>query len=187
MKTIAFVTTNKSKIDEVNEVLKEYGFVAVQQEGEKKEDKDANMQSIAKDAAKELSQELNIPVIVEDTGLFFSAYNNFPGAQSKFVFNGIGYEGILRLLEGKDRAAYFETVIAYCEPNKEPVSFDGKMEGTISEKVSNPQEAYMPYDSLFVPNGEEKPICQMTIQKKSSLSQRSVATKKLGEFLKNNN
>ena len=68
MKTIAFVTTNKSKIDEINDVLKEYGFEAVQKDAEKREDKDADMETVAKSAARELAQELNIPLIVEDTG-----------------------------------------------------------------------------------------------------------------------
>jgi len=184
MKTIAFVTTNKSKIDEINDVLKEYGFEAVQKDAEKREDKEADMETIAKSAAKELSQELNMPLIVEDTGLFFKAYDNFPGPQPKFVFKGIGYDGIFRLLEGKDRRAYFETVIAYCEPNKEPVCFDGKMEGSIDEKISEPQSEYMPYASIFIPNGFDKTVSQMTMQEKNTLSQRSKATKKLGEFLK---
>lgn len=186
MKTIAFVTTNKSKIDEINDVLKEYGFEAVQKDAEKREDKDADMETVAKSAARELAQELNIPLIVEDTGLFFKAYDNFPGPQPKFVFKGIGYDGIFRLLEGKDRRAYFETVIAYCEPGEEPVCFDGKMQGKITQEIFGPQSEYMPYDSIFVVDGTKNPICKMTMQEKGNLSQRGEATKKLGEFFKNN-
>jgi len=186
MKKIIFVTTNMSKVDQINDVLKEYKFVAEQNNAEKREDKDADMETVAKSAAKELSIELNIPLIVEDTGLFFKAYDNFPGPQPKFVFKGIGYDGIFRLLEGKDRKAYFQTVIAYCEPNKEPICFEGKMEGKITQEIFEPREDYMPYDSIFIAEGANNPNCQMTTEERSALPQRSKATKKLGEFLSTN-
>lgn len=185
MKKIAFVTTNKSKAEEINDALKEYGFCVEQIKADKREDKDADMETVAKCAAKELCEELKMPLIVEDTGLFFKAYDNFPGSQPKFVFKGIGYDGIFRLLDGKDRSAYFETVIAYCEPGKDPVCFDGKMHGQVSEEIFEPKSDYMPYDSIFVPEGKDKPICQIVIQEKGLFSQRGQATKKLGEYLKN--
>jgi len=186
MKKITFITTNKSKAEEINDVLKQYGFEVERKDAEKKEDKDADMKAVAKSSAKELCEQLNIPLIVEDTGLFFKAYNNFPGSQPKFVFKGIGFDGIFRLLNGKDQCAYFETVIAYCEPGSEPVCFDGKMEGMITQEIFEPQSEYMPYDSIFIPVGAENPICKMTIEEKSALSQRGKATRKLGEYLQTN-
>ena len=185
MKKITFITTNKSKAEEINDVLKEFGFEVEQKAMEKREDKDADMEEVAKSAAKELCEQLKIPLIVEDTGLFFEAYNNFPGAQPKFVFKGIGYDGIFRLLKDKDRGAYFETVIAYCEPGKDPVCFDGRMNGIITEKIFEPQSEYMPYDSIFISDGIQNPNCMMSMEEKSAFSMRGKVTRKLGEYLKN--
>ncbi|PIR93006.1 hypothetical protein COT99_02985, partial [Candidatus Falkowbacteria bacterium CG10_big_fil_rev_8_21_14_0_10_43_10] len=43
------------------------------------EDKEKEMAEVAAESAKHLSKKLNKPVITEDTGLYFKAYNNFPG------------------------------------------------------------------------------------------------------------
>lgn len=100
MKRLIFITSNKHKVEEIGAVLKDFGIEIEQLKMEYEEDKEAGMEEVAKKAAKQLAEKLKKPVIVEDTGLFFKAYNNFPGPMPKFVFSGIGYEGIFKLLEG---------------------------------------------------------------------------------------
>lgn len=185
MKTICFVTTNKHKVKEIGAALKEFGIAVQQKEREYTEDKETDMREIAKKAAKELSRELGEPLIVEDTGLFFNSYNDFPGAQPKFIYKGIGYDGIFRLLDGKDRSAYFKTVIGYCEPGGEPICFEGIMEGIITDKVWEPDIEVMPYDRIFIPKGYDRPIVKMKLDEKNSFSQRGQAARKLGEYLRN--
>lgn len=183
MKSILFITTNKHKVEEINAVLKEFDIAVEQKVREYAEDKETDMEEIAKRAAKELSRELGEPLIMEDTGLFFKSYSNFPGAQPKFVYKGIGYDGIFRLLDGKDRSAYFKTVIGYCEPGSEPVCFEGTMEGQITSEVFDPEADAMPYDRIFIPTGYTEPIVRMDLIKKNSFSQRGKAARQLGEYL----
>ncbi len=71
MKSIIFITTNKHKVEEVQAVLKDYDIKVEQQTLEYTEDKEADMKEVCERAAKELANELNKPIIVEDTGLFF--------------------------------------------------------------------------------------------------------------------
>jgi len=143
------------------------------------------MAEIARESAKNLAEKLNKPVITEDTGLYFKAYNNFPGALPKFVYQGIGFEGIFKLLDGKDRSAYFKTVIGYCEPDKEPVLFEAEMDGKIADKIFMQATNAMPYDHIFIPDGHKKTIVEMGMEEKNSFSQRGQAARKLGEYLKN--
>ena len=185
MSKIAFITTNKHKFEEISLILKEYGIEIEQVNIQYSEDKEKDMKAISSEAAKELSEKLNRAVFVEDTGLYFDAYNDFPGAQPKFVFNGIGFDGILRLLDGKSRKASFKTVIGFCEPGEKPKTFEGIMHGKISEKVLSVEKDAMPYDHVFVPDGYEKAIVDMSLEEKNSFSQRGVATRALGEYLKN--
>jgi len=123
---------------------------------------------------------------LEDTGLFFEAYNNFPGVLPKFVMNSIGFKGIFKLLEGESRKAYFKTVAGFCEPGKEPVLFEGIMKGEIiKETPQDMDDCYMPYDKIFIEENQSKTNSEMSLEEKNSFSQRAQAFKKFGEFMKN--
>ncbi len=185
MRKLVFITTNKHKFAQVDLVLKEYEIELEQVVIDYPEDKEKEMKEISLEAAKNLAEKLNRPVIVEDTGLYFTAYNNFPGAQPKFVFNSLGFRGIFKLLEGESRKAFFKTVIGYCEPGKEPLSFEGEMRGRIIDKVVLPEKDAMPYEHIFVADGYSEAFVEMDIELKNSFSQRGKATRLLGEYLKN--
>lgn len=186
MKKISFITQNKFKFQEMNAILRDYGIELEQLDMGYEEDKEAGMKEVCIKAAKLLADQLGKAIIVEDTGLFFKAYNNFPGALPKFVINGIGFDGIFRLLDGKDRSAYFKTVIGYCEPRKEPVTFEDEMLGAITDKIILPEVEAMPYDHIFIPKGRNQAIVEMDMQTKNSFSQRGKVTRKLGEYLQSN-
>lgn len=184
---IAFITTNKSKYEEVQSLFKDCGIDLEWINQKYEEDNEDTIEDTAKKASKKLADELNIPVILEDTGLFFEAYNGFPGQSPKFVFKTLGYKGIFKLLDGESKKAYFQTCAAYCEPNKEPVLFKGEMKGEITNEIFNADDKsfdFMPYDRIFIPEDEQITISDMTMEKKNSLSQRSKAFRKLAEFLK---
>ncbi|MBW2977883.1 non-canonical purine NTP pyrophosphatase [Candidatus Woesearchaeota archaeon] len=181
---IYFVTTNKHKFQEVKDILKDYPIELEQLDMSYEEDHDLSMEGIAKKAAKKLADELQKPIVLEDTGLFFEAYEGFPGALPKFVINSIGFKGIFKLLNGESRKAYFKTVAAFCEPGKEPVLFEGIMNGIITEKVHNPEKDEMPYDKIFVPEGYDKTISEIPFEEKKSYSQRGKAFRKFGEYIK---
>jgi len=182
---LTFITTNKYKVEEIDAVLKNYGLEIEQVVMEYPEDKEKDVAEVAAESAKYLSKKLNKPVITEDTGLYFKAYNNFPGALPKFLFKGVGFEGIFKLLRGKDKKAYFKTVIAYCEPDEDPILFEAEMHGSITEKIILPSADVMPYDHIFIPAGRSKAIVEMSTEEKNSFSQRGQTAAKLGEYLKN--
>ena len=182
---IAFITTNKGKFEEVESLFKDYNIALEWVNRKYEEDSDDSIEDTAKKAAKKLANELNKPIILEDTGLFFDAYEGFPGPSPKFVFKTLGYKGIFKLLDGISRKAYFQTFAAYCEPGSEPLLFSGKMKGKIAKKIYNLKKDFdfMPYDRIFVPEGESVTISDMTMEEKNRLSQRSKAFRKLGDYL----
>lgn len=180
---ILFITTNKHKFQEVRDILAEFDIEVEHELMKYPEDNEDDMEEVSKKAAKLLAEKFGKPVVLEDTGLFFEAYNDFPGAQPKFIFNAIGYDGIFRLLKDKNRNAYFKTVAGYCEPGEEPVLFEGIMRGRITEKVFNEDRDSMPYDRVFIPDGYNVTISDMDMETKNSFSQRAQAFKKFGRFL----
>lgn len=182
MKTIYFATKNKHKFGEVKAILAEFGLNAKQLKIDKIEPRGESVESIAKNSAKIIAEKVKLPIILEDTGVFFEAYNNFPGPLPKFIFESIGYEGIMRLLNEKSRNAYFKTVAGYCEPGKEAVLFEGIMKGKITEKVFNLKKDLMPYERIFVPEGYRKTLSDLSRDEKNRISHRSKAFRKFGEW-----
>ena len=180
---IFFVTSNKHKAEEVKKVMEKYSIEIEHIDYEYDEPQDVDINEVSLRAAKSLAEKLGKPVCVDDTGIFFEAYPNFPGLVSKFIFYTIGYEGIFRLLSGKSKKAYFKTAAGYCEPGKEPLVFEGFMHGSIIDDVRNPEADCMPYNRIFIPEGETRTLSSMTEQEKLSFLQRTKAFSKLAEFL----
>jgi len=183
---ISFITTNKGKFEEVENLFKAFDIEVEWINRKYEEDTDDSVGDTAKKAALKLADELQKPIVLEDTGLFFEAYGGFPGPSPKFVFNTLGYKGIFKLLDGESRRAYFQTFAAYCEPGQEPVIFSGEMNGTFSSEVYHADDSKfdpMPYDRIFIPEGKHVTISDMTIEGKNQLSQRSKAFIKLAKYL----
>ncbi len=120
------------------------------------------------------------PIIVEDTGMYIAALNGFPGSYSKFVFQKIGNEGILKLMQDKtDRSATFISAIGYFD-GKILLSFVGKVEGTIIEKKIGSDG--FGYDPIFLPNGYKKTFAE-DYELKKKISHRTKAFEKFCEWL----
>jgi len=184
MKKIYFLSSNKEKIKEVKLHLKKFGIKVIGRKIEIEEDKYEKQEEIAKEKARKAAKLIKKPVIVEDTGLYLKAYKNFPGINAKFVFKCIGLKGILKLLEGKSRRAYFKTVVAYCKLNKRPRIFTGICKGKISTRIRKPVIPKIPYDSIFIVDGEKRTFSQMTKEEKAKYSHRAKALEKFSKWFK---
>ncbi|MFH0876567.1 MAG: non-canonical purine NTP pyrophosphatase [archaeon] len=177
---ILFVTKNSHKFDEAQNILKKYGINLIQIKKDKNEPKELTLAQIAAINAESFYKELKKPVIVEDTGVFFSAYKNFPGNSPKLAFEQLGYNGLLKLLDHEKRNAYFMT--AACLRTKEG-SFTsiGKLSGKISEEVFGKNLDVMPYERIFL--YKKKPLCLMDRVEKNKISHRAKAFNKLGKYI----
>jgi XTP/dITP diphosphohydrolase len=188
----SFLTGNSHKFQEAKEALAQFPGIELSQIIEEKtEFKDDNasdpISEIAKKAAIAAVKKYKVPVAVEDAGIFFNAYPGFPGLNTKWVMRNISYDGILRLLDGKDRTAYFRSVVAYYEPSQlqreeEPLLFEGRIEGSISAEVIGNDVDCMDYDRIFIPSGETRTF-SLIMEDKRKMSHRKIAFQKLGEFL----
>lgn len=182
---LAFVTTNNHKFTEVSDILKEFNLVVEQVDFDYAENHDASLEEVASTASVEVSTKLNRPIILEDTGIFFDAYEGFPGALPKFVFNTLGYRGIFKLLENEKRDVYFKTVAAYCEPEGTPKLFTGIMRGKITNEVYDQNKDAMPYDRIFIADRlPDKVFSRLSITEKNKLSQRGSAFRQFGKWHK---
>ena len=178
MKTILFVTSNENKFREVKAYLEKVGVDLQRSPLEIVEKQYPTEREVSLSKALAAAKILNKPVLVEDTGVYFSAFKSFPGPYAKQVFENIGIEGIMKLLEGKEREAVIRTSFAYCEPGEMPILFTGEVTGRIAEKPS--EVISFAYDTIFVPEDESRTFSEMSIEEKEKFSHRIRA---LQEFL----
>ena len=119
------------------------------------------------------------PIIVEDTALHLEAWNGFPGALIKWLEEYLGTQGILDLIENKNRNAEAKCVIAYFD-GREISFFEGSTKGKITEERKGTNPADFGFDPIFVPEGYDQTFAELG-DKKNEISHRFKA---LNKFIK---
>ena len=157
--TINFVTSNKNKVKEFRQIL-EPEIKVNHIEISYTEMRSDNPEEIAKQSAEMLANKLKKMVVVEDSGLFIEALNDFPGTCSAYIHKRIGLEGILKLMQGiKNRNCTYKSAVAYCEPNQNLISFLGEEKGRVAETVKGTYG--FGHDPIFIPEGSDKTYGEM--------------------------
>ncbi|MBQ9019118.1 MAG: RdgB/HAM1 family non-canonical purine NTP pyrophosphatase [Bacilli bacterium] len=157
MKKITYVTGNIAKIESARQVLEPLGFEIDNVKIETPEIQANDVVDVSKYSAKWAANELNRPVLKNDSGLFVEALNGFPGVYTHYVDDTLGEDGLLKLMDGiNNRKAYFKEAIAYCEPGGEPLVFEGITKGEIDTKKSGTYG--WSWDFVFIPDGENQTL-----------------------------
>jgi XTP/dITP diphosphohydrolase len=203
---ILLATTNEGKVRELRQLLKDkdldieiLSLKDMDKKLEVEEDKETFLENAIKKATS-YAKFYKLPVIAEDSGLEVDALNGLPGIYSARFFDiKLGKEvlkevpenlskdeknnlKLLRLLENQtNRKARYKTALIF-------YNFDY---GIWTEGVCEGQIAYKPegnqgfgYDPIFVPEGYNKTMAQLTPEEKNKISHRGKAVSKLVEILK---
>ena len=104
------------------------------------------------------------PILVEDSGLVFGAWNGLPGALTKWFLAAVGNEGLLRMLlaEG-DRSARAVCAVAVADPRGSVEVFLGEVEGEIADAPRG--AGGFGWDPIFVPEGRVKTYAELGEEK----------------------
>jgi XTP/dITP diphosphohydrolase len=175
--TVYFATANKGKYEEAAEVARGFGIRLKQLRFNKLEIQSDNLEEIASYAARHAANVTRRPVVAEDAGLFINALQGFPGPYSAYVYQTIGYEGILRLMNRtKTRSAHFQAVAAFCTPGNTPTCFSGVVNGVINLKARGSQG--FGFDPIFMPLHHTQTFAELTLNEKNRFSHRAKAFEK---------
>jgi len=178
---LVFVTSNKHKIKEANEILGKWNIELVGSSIAKIEIQDDCIERISKYAAIQAYNIIKKPLIVEDSGLFIKALNGFPGPYSSYVYRKIGNDGVLKLMKNiDDRRAYFKASLT-CVCGQYVKMFNGIVHGSISEEPRG-KEGFG-FDPIFVPEGYDKTMAELGEHIKNTLSHRYRAFTQLAEWV----
>ena len=186
---LIFDTSNQNKVLEIQKILPKKFNIKSLKDLNYFEDVPENENTIEGNAvfkAKYIYKKFNINVFADDTGLEVEALNGEPGVHSaRYAGKTRNSEkNIKKLLKNlkniKNRNARFKTVIALIIDNKLH-TFSGIVEGYIlgSPKGNNG----FGYDPIFCPNGFDKSFAELTLKEKNLISHRSLAMKKLIDFI----
>jgi len=181
---IIFISSNKDKIKEASYILTKFGIEIKAKHAKFKELVNIKLEDIVIDKAKQIRHVVKEPFIVDDAGIFFEAYPDFPGAFTKHVFNLLGYGGILKLLEGKSRKAHFKTVIAYRKASGKILLFKGICNGAISPIARGPASTFSPFNRLFIPDGKNKTFAEIGVKKQIEISHRARALESFVDYFR---
>ena len=193
LKKILFFSNNKNKIIEINLLFRNLGLQITSPNdynfiGEPEE----TGNSFAENAKIKSSfgyENFGMACFAEDSGICIEALGWKPGIFSKRYLGGfknkfICFKEIIDKvkLTGKVRA-HFQTSVCLTLKKNYHIVFEGKINGTISKKISG--DGGFGYDPIFIPDGELETFSQMSKIQKSKISHRSIAIKKLINFLSN--
>jgi XTP/dITP diphosphohydrolase len=162
---ITYATSNKGKVLSLRKILEPSGIEIEQVSLSIPEPRLDDVNSVAIFKIIFAYQELKRPVIVLDAGFFVHALNGFPKTNVNFALDTVNIEGILKLIEDKDRACEFRHTLAYMDGElSEPKLFPDIRPGTISKEPRGQLQAHnwSPLSLIFIPDGQKKTLAEMT-------------------------
>ena len=188
-KIINFVSGNKNKLKELNEIINNH----IKDIEVKQLDIDLpELQGLPEDIVKgklklalEKAKNLKGPVLVENTSLCFNAYGGLPGAYIKYFLRAIKPEGLYKMACAfDDHSAYAQSIYGLQKNKKEaPKLFVGKTDGEI---VSPKGDNNFGWDPCFKPSCSKKTFAEMDEKEKNKISHRGKSTKAMISWLKRN-
>lgn len=191
---ILFATSNRNKVAEAAKLLYELGHTVEQfmiggVAPEFNEPKELGIEAVA---SSKLSQALlmleqegieEVAVMVEDSGVFLDAFDEWPGAESADVEVEIGLQGVLSLLtEDMSRGAEYRAV-AMLSDGTSTWSAEGICRGRIADSARG--DGGFGYDPIFIPDeGDGRTFGEWEEGKLSGITHRAKAMNSLAELLK---
>lgn len=163
-----FATTNQNKIQEAERIL------GTKIEGVKLEIEEIQTLDPVLCATKKAIaayQQFGQSVLVEDTALFFEAWNGLPGVFIDYFMRSIDNQGLIKLmLQETNRKATAQTTLAISEDGVTAITFVGTVDGSIATEEKG--NSGFGWDVIFIPDGETRTFAEMTGDEKDQYSMR---------------
>ena len=180
---LVIATTNKGKIHEIRDLLKDYSVKIMELEEfdpiPSVEEDGNSFEENAYKKASFTSKVLGLPALADDSGLVVEALGGLPGIHSARYAgkNATDEQKCARILmEMKDRSnrkAIFECVISIAVPNGNALTYTAHSKGLIAPKPGG-QNGFG-YDPIFYYPPLQKTFAELTQKEKGCISHRGKA------------
>jgi XTP/dITP diphosphohydrolase len=180
MQEIIFVTSNDNKLREAETIL---GVKLRREKLDLAEIQEMDQHKILDFKIRQAYEQLQVPVIVEDAGLFADAWNGFPGPFVKWQAETMGHDIFAAILPKDNRKVMWRVCYGYFDGVEVKV-FEGVTEGTFAPERRG--ENGWGFDPFFIPDGETQTFAEIG-ERKYEYSARRQAIEKLRDYLHKNN
>ena len=180
---INLVTSNLGKVEELTYILKPFGHKVSQLKVECPEIQASTLEEVVDFGLDWLgAKKIQTPFIIDDAGIFVEALENFPGVYSRYVYDTIGLQGILKQMESiVDRITRFKCVLGLMLEDGSKHKFVGECKGNLIHEIRG--TGGFGYDPIFIPDGYTKTFSELLPEEKNDVSHRGRAMHKLVDFL----
>jgi len=187
---LCFATNNQHKIDEVRAHLgPDFQLAGLEEIGCKDElpEEQPTLEGNSFQKAEYVYKNFGVSCFADDTGLEVEALNGAPGVISaRYAGEQRNAADNMKLLlknlsDSQNRKARFRTVITLITPALTR-QFEGIVTGQIIKEYRG--SGGFGYDPIFLPDGFNKTLAEMSMEEKNAISHRARAVNKLIEFLK---
>ncbi|WP_081618708.1 MULTISPECIES: non-canonical purine NTP pyrophosphatase [unclassified Thioalkalivibrio] len=175
-----FVTKNRHKVQEVEELLSGLDIKVTPVPLEIREIQTAETNDIVRDKVLKAFRHVGRPVFVEHTGLYIGALGGFPGGLTQVFWDKLKADMFSSLL-GRldDPSVTAKTIIAYCDAKRIHI-FDGSVDGRIAETPAGDRS--FQWDCVFIPSGYSETFAELG-NVKNQISMRKRAFDKFKKYL----
>ncbi|KUG25861.1 nucleoside 5-triphosphatase rdgb (dhaptp, ditp, xtp-specific) [hydrocarbon metagenome] len=191
MGKLVFASTNEGKIKEVCDIFSDTGIMIIPMKElgsiPEIEEDGLTFEDNAFKKAKIVFQKFGLPTIADDSGLSIEQLGGRPGVLSaRYAGEGCSYsdnnEKVLNELSGlpEPHRAQFITMAIYFNGRAVQRAV-GKLPGKIIHEFRGTNG--FGYDPIFVPDGFDTTLAEMTMEEKNRISHRAKAFNELKEIL----
>ncbi|PIQ97026.1 MAG: non-canonical purine NTP pyrophosphatase, RdgB/HAM1 family [Nitrospinae bacterium CG11_big_fil_rev_8_21_14_0_20_56_8] len=177
---IKFVTGNSNKVREASQILG-IRLTQVNVQG-LHEIQTHDVEHLVREKVREAYDVLKSPVLVEDSGLIFTAWNGLPGALVKWFESTVGNEGMLQMLSSFNRREAKALCYAAIFDGTRLVVGKGEVYGSVADAPRG--DRGFGWDVIFIPDGHDRTFAEMNAEEKNSISHRRMAFEDLKANLK---
>jgi non-canonical purine NTP pyrophosphatase (RdgB/HAM1 family) len=174
-----FVTGNPNKVREAGEILG-LSLEPVQLDG-LFEVQSPDLDVVVCHKARQAYESLQCPVMVEDSGLLFHAWNGLPGALVKWFEETVGCEGMLKMASGFDDRGVTAICFFAVYDGKDMKIARGEVNGILADSIRG--ENGFGWDVIFIPEGHDQTYAEMSSGEKNAISHRRRALDELKQVL----
>ncbi|MFW6025725.1 MAG: non-canonical purine NTP pyrophosphatase [Candidatus Woesearchaeota archaeon] len=107
-----------------------------------------------KKASKYASNKLDEDVILLISSFDIEGLNGFPSFFSRYIENTMGVKNVIKVLSNMNRRCLYESYLAYCEPQRNPILFETSVKGKLKSFSADMSS----FESVFVPNEQIKSL-----------------------------
>lgn len=177
---IYFLSSNKHKIKEVQEILESENIKIHSVSTKINEIQSNDMMEIVLDKALKAFQKIGRPILVEQTGLLIKDFGDLPGGLTQIFWDSLQADKFSEIFSKIGEAKVIaKTVLGFCD-GKHMYTFEGQIEGHIINPPRGNQD--FQWDCVFEPMGYDKTFAELG-DEKNKISMRRIALNEFKDYL----